>query len=241
MRKITLDRSPDWPTTHRIKEHLYRCHTVHSCIRCRQTFKSQAALQAHGLLPPAEMCELRPGNPSEGITDAIKLQLKSRKRRPDISEEEKWRGIYTILFPGEEPPSPYHVKETKTVSLESFLRREMRPLVEASVGEAATAAMQPIQEMLLTNLQAIVQANFERAFERFRGLQTIECAGSGVQQLINGTATPLTSESSLAAGQDITSINPRRHMFEPNGINQTDAWLWPPLPIGSRKQSLGSQ
>jgi len=52
------------------------------------------------------MCELNPGDPPEGVTDAIKSQLMSRKRRPDASEEEKWKGIYGILFPSEEAPSP---------------------------------------------------------------------------------------------------------------------------------------
>ena len=88
-----------------------------------------------------------------------------------------------------------HVDETETLSLESYLRQEMRPLDDASIREAATAAMQPVQEALLANLQAIVQENFERALDRYRGLYGTDSPGSSVQRRGIAPAIPLRIES----------------------------------------------
>ena len=52
-------------------------------------------------------CEVKEGQPVEGITSDIEKQLKSRKKiHRDQSEAERWQEIYGILFPMEEVPSP---------------------------------------------------------------------------------------------------------------------------------------
>jgi hypothetical protein len=55
----------------------------------------------------AKGCEVKEGQPVEGITSDIEKQLKSRKKtRRDQPEAERWQEMYRILFPMEEVPSP---------------------------------------------------------------------------------------------------------------------------------------
>jgi hypothetical protein len=55
-------------------------------------------------------CEVREEEPIEGFDKDQEKKLKSRKRScPEQSEEDKWREVFRILFPDDEPsimPSP---------------------------------------------------------------------------------------------------------------------------------------
>lgn len=90
-------------TVHR--EHLYRKHCKVHCQRCKQVFRKQSELAAHAMRP--ESCRLREGNGPADISAQQELQLKSKKYASRYqSEEEKWREVYRLLFPGEHIPSP---------------------------------------------------------------------------------------------------------------------------------------
>lgn len=55
-------------------------------------------------------CEVRDEIVAEGLSPEQEKKLKSRKRsRPDQTEGDKWREIYMILFPDDDPlkiPTP---------------------------------------------------------------------------------------------------------------------------------------
>lgn len=106
---------PGWPDTSKVKEHLYRNHVRHECPRCFQVFARHAALRGH--LRAAEACLCRDryvGNEydwDQGFNEDQMKKLKSRKGRRLLTEEEKWKDIYGILFPKDpesEIPSPYY-------------------------------------------------------------------------------------------------------------------------------------
>jgi hypothetical protein len=88
------------------REHLYRKHrTPVQCIRCWLFFESQMALNVH--LGVVNICQLRPGEPMEGVTPDMEKRLRSRKKAsPDQTDEDRWREIYSMLFPDETVPSP---------------------------------------------------------------------------------------------------------------------------------------
>lgn len=45
-------------------------------------------------------CEVQGSQPVEGFDDLQEKRLRSRKKeRKDMSEEDKWRKVYQILFP----------------------------------------------------------------------------------------------------------------------------------------------
>ncbi|KAK4452022.1 hypothetical protein QBC34DRAFT_38242 [Podospora aff. communis PSN243] len=94
-----------WESVSRMKEHLYRKHCKVHCQRCKQVFRKQSELAAHAMRP--ESCRLREGNGPADISAQQELQLKSKKYASRYqSEEEKWREVYRLLFPGEHIPSP---------------------------------------------------------------------------------------------------------------------------------------
>lgn len=102
---------PGWPTVHRVKEHLYRCHTIgkHTCSRCLTKCKSAAELLAH---QRAEVsCETRKDAFLEGtMLPSQEEALRVKKRvPPNTSEEQRWNEVYMVVFPEERPdalPTP---------------------------------------------------------------------------------------------------------------------------------------
>jgi len=60
-----------------------------------------------------EGCQLRGGNGPADISVQKELQLKSKKYASRYqTEEEKWREVYRLLFPGEHIPSPCELTHT---------------------------------------------------------------------------------------------------------------------------------
>ncbi|KAI1377122.1 hypothetical protein F4677DRAFT_454241 [Hypoxylon crocopeplum] len=99
---------PGW-TISRLKEHIYRkhCSSRHRCDRCFAEFQNITALHQH------HQSELPcPKRAFRGDIDTIdetqKAQIQKKPR--GISDEEKWNGIYRIIFkldPTAKIPSPY--------------------------------------------------------------------------------------------------------------------------------------
>lgn len=97
------------------REHLYRRHALprYSCPRCCERFETDDELSTHARAP--EPCEVREPELHDGFTQAQEKRLRSRKKdravagTEDLSEAQKWRQMYQILFPdvrAEEIPSP---------------------------------------------------------------------------------------------------------------------------------------
>ncbi|KAF2663811.1 hypothetical protein BT63DRAFT_112518 [Microthyrium microscopicum] len=98
---------PGFVSVHRLKEHLYRRHALRMhCPRCWQLFKNDGEVDLH--LRSKNICEIEETKTLEGFDKAQEACLKSRKRT-NLSEVERWKDIYRILFP-EDPsdsvPSP---------------------------------------------------------------------------------------------------------------------------------------
>lgn len=92
---------PGWPTVHRVKEHLYRCHTIgkHTCSRCLKRCKNAAELLAHQRA--AIPCETRTDAFPEGtMLPCQEESLRVKKRvPPNTREEDRWNEMYMVLFP----------------------------------------------------------------------------------------------------------------------------------------------
>lgn len=92
------------------REHLYRNHSLPiSCPRCHEPFLTEFDRDSH--VRSTERCEIRePPDGTGGFTTTQRDLLKSRKKGyKQLSEPQKWREIYLILFPDTEStdiPSP---------------------------------------------------------------------------------------------------------------------------------------
>ncbi|KAH7232715.1 hypothetical protein B0J15DRAFT_455336 [Fusarium solani] len=105
--------SRGWEHIHRLKEHLFRKHTLpdHRCARCLSHFKDNAELEAHAR--SVTPCALRGPSDSDNITPEQERLLRKRPRRETMSHDadcERWRKIFSILFPDTDQGdiSPYN-------------------------------------------------------------------------------------------------------------------------------------
>ncbi|KAK6824722.1 hypothetical protein PG987_012216 [Apiospora arundinis] len=103
---------PGWKTIHRLKEHLYRVHRLpkNACPRCGDPFDDAKKLNAH--LRSDDPCRKKDIAAAQGIDEQQEKKLKERKRvGSSVSDEQRWRDIYMILFPEANKnslPSPYY-------------------------------------------------------------------------------------------------------------------------------------
>ncbi|KAI1779359.1 hypothetical protein F4818DRAFT_438136 [Hypoxylon cercidicola] len=166
---------PGFLTVHRVKEHLYRAHTLPLvCPRCDSQIDSEYSLENHMTQnPPCEVT--RPKIFREGVDSTTEKLLRSRNR--DFSkktEADKWRHVYAILFPADDPsdlPSPYHENHIEANFANSshlnstaerrneFLRREFFPriyrVLERRIDEALESAERDATDTLKSQLPGI--------------------------------------------------------------------------------------
>ncbi|SCO16730.1 uncharacterized protein FFFS_14235 [Fusarium fujikuroi] len=106
-----------WPTIHRVKEHIQRCHipaafiNTFACNRCHESFVSQDLLFQHQR--QEDPCPINVPETTVGkITLEQATKLGAKKKKTNMSDEMRWFVLYDIIFPDQEPaqrPStPYH-------------------------------------------------------------------------------------------------------------------------------------
>ncbi|RSL61899.1 hypothetical protein CEP54_005965 [Fusarium duplospermum] len=116
-------KGPGWTSAHRVKEHLLRPHTPKSfrdpsgCPRCLEGFKTKELLTQH--LRQEPQCLIKAPEIIAGqLTLDQAANLRSTRKKSDMSEEDRWFEIYQILFPAHDLSTmnltPYH--EEMTVS-----------------------------------------------------------------------------------------------------------------------------
>ncbi|KAK5660598.1 hypothetical protein OQA88_13161 [Cercophora sp. LCS_1] len=170
--KWTSCPGPGWDEVHRVKTHLYRRHALPiQCPRCWDIFKTEDALNAH--LQHDVRCEVRENRSLvEGFTKDQEKKLRSRKKATaDTTDEDKWREIYTILFPDDDPestPTPYYDStdyepddsaSPRSGELEdytTFVRREMPTLVRRELENLFDNEFQDIEAHLRPRVAEIV-------------------------------------------------------------------------------------
>jgi uncharacterized C2H2 Zn-finger protein len=76
------------------------------CPRCWQIFQNEADVDSH--LQRKQVCEIGEAKSIERLDKTMEVRLRSRKRTT-LSEVEKWKEVYRILFPDDSDdmmPSP---------------------------------------------------------------------------------------------------------------------------------------
>ncbi|KAK3390701.1 hypothetical protein B0H63DRAFT_388880 [Podospora didyma] len=170
--KWTSCPGPGWDEVHRVKTHLYRRHALPiQCPRCWDVFKGDNQLRAHLQQDPP--CDVRTNQTLvEGFTKDQEKRLRSRKKvQADMTDEDKWREIYMILFPDDDKatiPSPYYDQtdydldessSSGTGELEdyaTFIRREMPTLVRRELESVFQDESQDVEERLRPRMAEIL-------------------------------------------------------------------------------------
>lgn len=164
-------RFPGFTTIHRLKEHLYRAHSLPiQCPRCGKSFTVESDLDAH--LRSAPSCEIRENARMQGMNKEQEKKLRSKKRSADVqSEEDKWKAVYRILFPDDDPsvmPSPYFEYDQTTnggdemsvsefVGFEEYSRRELPQVVKIQLERVMDKEVEPFKEQLHSLLMNLVR------------------------------------------------------------------------------------
>jgi len=169
---------------------------IFQCPRCKELFENQTKLDDH--FTAVKGCELSSADPADGITATIEKRLRSRKKtHPDQTEEDRWRGIYQILFPGEDIPSPCNFPHTPSspkirplltvtdfepiqedlpqspesqelANYEDYSRRELPRIFRRALEAALNDESQPIAERLLRQLPSMIQDCQDVVFSSYR-------------------------------------------------------------------------
>ncbi|KAK0715349.1 hypothetical protein B0H67DRAFT_580501 [Lasiosphaeris hirsuta] len=172
--KWTSCPGPGWDEVHRVKTHLYRRHALPiSCPRCWEIFKTDDLRSLHLQRNPP--CSVSVNKALvEGFTKDQEKKLRSRKKaQADTTDDDKWREIYTTLFPDDAPesiPSPYYEESdydgdesspmnSSKGELEdyaTFVRREMPTLVRRELETLFENEFKDIEERLRPRVAKIV-------------------------------------------------------------------------------------
>ncbi|KAI3330476.1 hypothetical protein F4824DRAFT_478722 [Ustulina deusta] len=160
-----------WPTTSRVKEHLYQQHMLSGiqCGLCGAEFSSQPSFQAHQREPGA--CERQAFEPLEGIDALTKMKLQDKKVARGAPEDAKWRAMYSILFPDDDPstyPDPYYdLFPVLRQQLATFLHDEI-PLIIRNAINDVTNNIETRTTPDVNELQIAITASIESSLQRFR-------------------------------------------------------------------------
>ncbi|KAK1523793.1 uncharacterized protein CCOS01_08880 [Colletotrichum costaricense] len=252
---------PGWDQVHRIKEHIYRKHSLpkFSCPRCSQSFETQLALQAHAR--SLDACDVREPEVLDGITQDQEKKLRSRKKTSvkELTEAEKWIQVYRILFPDvreREIPSPYHNAEDAEKNLggfEDYLRRELPPLVRRQLEKEVERELSFVEEGMkqkvidiARNLQLTLFKGYQQLENQERGLQeplSVDASSSSEMGASFFTATD-ASPSTMTTGGTTPEIPDPLDIFGDPAIPDFDFGFLADIPYPesqspSKGQNLG--
>ncbi|OJD33345.1 zinc finger c2h2-type protein [Diplodia corticola] len=193
---------------HRVKEHLYRQHAlslVIHCARCFKRFKDSADLTKH-LQPDTGQSTCNGPRPQPLIYfgQSTLLELKRRSAKA-MSEEEKWRAVWTILFgdaldASGSTPSPYSEDTMHSQSwtgdefsrYEHFQRHTLPDLVQQHIARRLDDEnpAEHIAEAILSSVPEIIRA-IQEEHNYGRGNPNSSATAESVSQ--TNTAGPSTN------------------------------------------------
>ncbi|KAI8411966.1 hypothetical protein FOFC_08582 [Fusarium oxysporum] len=164
--------------------HLYRRHALPpQCPRCWQDFKTEQLRDVHLQTDPP--CQKKTNETNlDGFTKTQEKQLKSRKKSEmKMTDAGKWREMYQILFPDDDPatiPDPCKLKLSHSWSFGAFYlqtlrdHEEMSAMVNTGPSDShtpaafATFARREFPRFVRRELEVLFQSEFQDVEERIR-------------------------------------------------------------------------
>ncbi|KAK8107350.1 uncharacterized protein PG998_009363 [Apiospora kogelbergensis] len=149
---------PGWKTIHRLKL------PKNACPRCGDPFADAKALNAH--LRSDDPCRKKDIAAAQGIDEQQEKKLKERKRvGSSVTDEQRWRDIYMILFPGANKnslPSPYYdvtdaEEYAKTTQRLMKYKKRIEKELPALIRKGVEQRFAHVGEELLANFDDMVR------------------------------------------------------------------------------------
>ncbi|KAK1834530.1 hypothetical protein QBC39DRAFT_397132 [Podospora conica] len=152
---------PGWGEVHRVKEHIYRKHSLKTaCNRCFESFDDAKELKDHQRAPTP--CQLSNNARTDVITDEQEDLLRVRARA-NTSEEERWGNMYRVLFPDDKTiPSPFYSTPVLAPVVKPTATATTTITTAATPGhdKSSTSPMSPLE---LAEYKALVRREILRA------------------------------------------------------------------------------
>lgn len=166
---------PGWSDVHRVKEHIYRRHSLkNACPRCFEVFGDAKGLMEHQRAKKS--CQLKTKAPTDVISDAQEKQLHARAKA-NCPQAEKWQEMYRIIFADEKVPSPYYDSAEQAVVAKveepNSLKFKDADECKAFVKRELLRAVKPILEAELERFLQVAQVNMiNKAHDLVKDLQS---------------------------------------------------------------------
>ncbi|TVY66816.1 hypothetical protein Focb16_v010018 [Fusarium oxysporum f. sp. cubense] len=230
---------PGYRDIHRVKEHMYRRHSLpeYQCRRCRVDLKTSDALEAH-------LQQLRACIPCIGAQDGLSQdqvkKMRSKKGTGKNKDEvERWNDVYAIAFPhDQDTPSPYLYDTDQDKNLREFnicheysrfLMRQLPPLVWGHLNTVGCPLPETIQDGIEQYVKGLVpqlQSSFLEeigvAVSDNNGRLDVASATNDAASFVESTTTRHASEDSATTlQQDSTSDYPTAML--PKGSTSEEA------------------
>ncbi|KAI8680329.1 hypothetical protein NCS57_00313300 [Fusarium keratoplasticum] len=216
---------PGWDSVHRVKEHIFRRHMLSStqCENCLEQFETRPVLDEHRQNP----CRKKPPSGSYGINKEQEKQLRSRKMyQKSLDEEEKWRAIYKIIFPGEKNiPSPYYEPEVPEFPdiYQQMLIEELPEIVTRRLTALDSGLVEHIKANAMANRQGSTEQDGRKPNEGLDLMGSTQASvGSQLEQHIQDAVKAAVKEmlSQVPVSKEPNTgpqINVKSPKEEPNG------------------------
>ncbi|KAK3379652.1 hypothetical protein B0T24DRAFT_675417 [Lasiosphaeria ovina] len=205
---------PGWHSVHRLKEHIYRVHrqTGSPCPRCREVFETSSHLNRH--LQQNIPCELSASlDEEEMLFINYEQEKKLKKRIRKGAAEERWVGIFQVVFPDvpeNEIPSPYYEAVTTLPSsdlttLQDFQAHLLRTL-PSRISRGVGGGLE----------RGVTEVCYEAISEVFGEFMPMLQFTSQSSQNPSGTCTPDAASMIPPGPSEALSVSQRDTGFSPD-------------------------
>ncbi|KAF2421194.1 hypothetical protein EJ08DRAFT_653518 [Tothia fuscella] len=224
---------PGFETVHRAKEHVYRCHMFPlTCKRCTKAFKSHDALEQHytDQIP----CQANTASREE-CSELQQRQLKSRKRPPGQTEEQRWREMYRILFPKDQRiPSAFCETTCRCCHrhlecFKEYITAELPRVVQLDIDSQSSSfrnklkAKVPLKTMINNRIQELFD-NFSAKLINNSGVTADRTTPSATNPTITGK---LSSSIDRKAGLSVCGFARTNHVESTSSRRRTNSEISP--------------
>jgi hypothetical protein len=226
----------------RVKFHLLRCHRIPiHCDRCSMIFQTESDRSEH--LRQTAPCEVTEREHWEAINEDQRRQL-SRRVSPKSTTHENWYQIYSIIFPGSDPPeSPYldGIESKELRGLLEFAEREGPNIIDElmrNVPNNMRLQQDEINDFLQSTYQDFLSSLFERweSDHRTRNL--------GDEPIQSHSEAPKSSQTPLAVANtsdsSYSAFNSHTVLFQPLFPPESSSWNDETNPSASATHQRGT-
>lgn len=197
-----------------LREHIYRAHVVHQCLQCGDRFKSEESLLQH--TRSIEGCLTRALTPASGVNQSKIAALRSKKAMRGQTHEERWKKVYSILFPDESHiPSPCeHVSNQQFCTTNQADKIDFSDMQLSVLREEKFTNASLREHQFWNHLYETLFTKLKTTFQQLLGNEEPTSLDDQLEGILKEAISHACSESSLSESSE---ASPNRDLASPLG------------------------